>query len=340
MDSLAAIHPDAVLADAPPLLAAGLQEVSSARSLWAKLVYVVDEARLAARAVAALRTFRDLMTGLAEVARRESVSSTIGKMLDRTGYLNALREENTEEANERLENLMELVSAARDYEVREPEASLGGFVDRLSLLSEADEESGSRTARVWLMTMHAAKGLEFPVVIIAGLEEGLFPHSRSSEDVEELEEERRLCYVGMTRAQSHLVLTSAARRRVFGEYQATHPSRFLEEIPSELLERITPAFTAPSHGSYSHSHYEFRTNPYGRRGRGGRLRENTETYAYENEDQSATELRLGMRVRHAQFGVGTIVAIEEHNDDLKITVRFNSVGVKKLLARFAKLEPA
>ena len=338
MDSLHAIDPDAVRADAPPLLAAGLHEVTSARSLWAKLVYAVEEARLTPRAVASLRGFRDLIAGLAEVARREPLSVAIGKMLDQSGYLNDLREENSEEANERLENLMELVSAAREYETREAEASLGGFVDRLSLLSEADEESGIREARVWLMTMHAAKGLEFPMVVIAGLEEGLFPHSRSSEDEEELEEERRLCYVGMTRAQSQLFLTSAARRRVFGEYQSTEPSRFLDEIPSELVERITPAH-APS-GSFLHNHYEFRTNPYGRKGRGGRFRENETAYAYESEDQSAVGMRAGMRVRHPQFGVGNIVAVEEHNDDLKVTVRFNAVGVKKLLAKYAKLEPA
>jgi DNA helicase-2/ATP-dependent DNA helicase PcrA len=218
--------------------------------------------------------------------------------------------------------------------------SLGGFVDRLSLLSEADEESGTREAKVWLMTMHAAKGLEFPLVVIAGMEEGLFPHSRSSEDLEELEEERRLCYVGMTRAQSHLVLTSAARRRVFGEYQATQPSRFLEEIPAELVERIAPTYVSPYQSTFAHGHYEFRTNPYGRKGRGARFKETGAAYAYEDEDQSVPGMKAGMRVRHAQFGVGTVVAVEEHNDDLKITVRFNSVGVKKLLARYAKLEPA
>ncbi|MGZ5434333.1 MAG: ATP-dependent helicase, partial [Thermoanaerobaculia bacterium] len=208
MDSLQAIDPNAVIADAPPLLAAGLQEISSARSLWAKLVYAVDDGRLTSRATASLRVFRDLIAGLADVARQDSVSITMGKMLDQTGYIQSLRDENSEEANERIENLMELVSAAREYETREQEASLGGFVDRLSLLSEADEESGTREARVWMMTMHAAKGLEFPTVIIAGLEEGLFPHSRSSDDEAELEEERRLCYVGITRAKRRLVLTS------------------------------------------------------------------------------------------------------------------------------------
>ncbi len=338
MDGLQAIDPEAVHADAPPLLAAGLAEVSSARSLWAKMVYAIEESKLPPRALSSLRAFRDLIAGLAQVARQDPVSIVLGKMLDQTGYLAALRDENSEEANERIENLMELVSAARDYEVREADASIGGFVDRLSLLSEADEESGSREARVWLMTMHAAKGLEFPLVVIAGLEEGLFPHSRAGEDEEEIEEERRLCYVGMTRAQSALVLTSAARRRVFGEYQGTQPSRFLDEVPSELVERIAPTWNSAYQGSFGHSHYEFRTNPYARKGR-GRVREEA-AYSYEDEDQSASGLRAGARVRHQQFGVGTIMSVEEHNDDLKVTVRFNSVGVKKLLSKYAKLELA
>ena len=345
MDSLHAIDPEAVIADAPPLLAAGLQEVSSARSLWAKAVYAVGESKLTSRASSSLRAFRDLIVNLAECARHDAVSILIGKMLDQTGYLQALRDENSEEANDRIENLMELVSAARDYESHDPEASLGGFVDRLSLLSETDEESGNREARVWLMTMHAAKGLEFPLVIIAGLEEGLFPHSRSVDSEEEVEEERRLCYVGLTRAERRLILTSAARRRVFGEYQATEPSRFLDEIPAELVERIMPTVSAHYQGAFGHQHYEFRTNPYGRGGRGrgggaGRTREELPAYSYESEDQSASGLRPGTRVRHAQFGVGNVIAVEEHADDVKVTVRFNTVGVKKLLAKFAKLELA
>jgi DNA helicase-2/ATP-dependent DNA helicase PcrA len=340
MDSLQTIDPSAIEADAPPLLAAGLAEISTARSLWAKLVYAVDEGKLGNRATSSLRAFRDLIVGLAEVARTESVYTSIGKMLDRTGYLNDLREDNSEESNERIENLMELVSAAREYETREPDASLGGYVDRLSLLSEADEESGSREAKVWLMTLHAAKGLEFPIVVMAGMEEGLFPHSRSGESDDELEEERRLCYVGMTRAETRLILTGAARRRVFGEYQASAPSRFLDEIPSELVEKIESPSLTRNHQGFSHAHYEFRTDPYGRKGRGSRFREESASYAYEHEDQSATNVRAGMRVRHQQFGIGTVLSVEEHNDDLKITVRFATVGQKKLLAKFAKLEPA
>src|SRR5207302_4803525 len=196
----------------------------------------------------------------------------IGKMLDQSGYLQDLRDERNEDAEGRIENLAELVSAAREFESREPEPTLNGFVDRLSLLSDADEEAGSRDARVWMMTLHSAKGLEFPVVILAGLEEGLFPHSRSSEDAEELEEERRLCYVGMTRARSRLVLTGAARRRIFGEYQASKPSRFIEEVPAELLDQTTSSYTSSNDRAYQSNLYEFRTNPYGR----GRVR--TDSY--------------------------------------------------------------
>jgi DNA helicase-2/ATP-dependent DNA helicase PcrA len=340
MESLQALDPAAAARDAVPLLAAGLQEVYSTRSLWARLVFAVAENALAPRALASLTAFRDLVLALADVARRESPAVTVARTLDLSGYLQALREEKSEEAESRLENLTELVSAAREYESREPEPTLGGFVDRLSLLSETDEEAGSPDARVWLMTMHAAKGLEFPVVVLAGLEEGLFPHVRSSEDAEQLEEERRLCYVGMTRAEVRLVLCGAARRRVFGEYQATEPSRFLDEIPSALVERTGPALLAPHQGGFGR---ETTGGPW-RRGRpgGSRVREAPpgRTFRYEDEDQSSQEIRPGVQVRHAQFGVGTVLSVEPHNDDLKITVRFAGAGQKKLLARFAKLELA
>src|SRR5256885_2015492 len=134
-------------------------------------------------------------------------------------------------------------------------------------------------ARVWMMTLHSAKGVEFPVVILAGLEEGLFPPSRSSEDAEEVEEERRLCYVGMTRARSRFVLTGAARRRIFGEYQASKPSRFIDEVPAELVERIAASFSSSSGYQGNFPHYEFRTNPYGR---GRRVKEAEPAYTYED----------------------------------------------------------
>ena len=321
------------------LLGAGLQPAPSAHSLWARLVRGLEERVFPARAAASLAVFRDLIVALTETARHDPVSIAIGKMLDRSGYLQDLREERSEDAEGRVENLAELVSAAREYESREPEPSLNGFVDRLSLLSDADEEQGSRDARVWLMTLHSAKGLEFPTVVLAGLEEGLFPHSRSNDDEEEIEEERRLCYVGMTRARTHLVLTGAARRRVFGEYQASDPSRFIDEVPAELLDRMLPSYSSSSavrQGNFPH--YEFRTNPYGG---GRRVKEEQPAYAYEDENQSlGPSLRPGMRVKHSQFGTGTVVSVEPLSDDTKVVVRFAAVGQKTLRTKYARLEIA
>ena len=310
--------------DTPPLLA-GLQPVASNNSLWARLVHGIDRRLLTPRAAASLAAFRDLLTAMTAMAAAESVSIALGKIIDQSGYLKDLREERSEEAESRIENLMELVSAAREYETRSPEPSLAGFVDQLSLLSDVDEEAGSREARVLMMTMHSAKGLEFPVVVIAGLEEGLFPHSRSSEDEAELEEERRLCYVGITRAQRRLVLTSAARRRTFGEYQSTQPSRFIDEIPRELIDEVPSTFVSPYQSNFS----QFRSSQ-GRGGYRGRVREEATTYAYEDEDQSVPSgLKPGLRVRHPQFGLGTVVSVEPLDDDTKLVVRFNTVGQKR-----------
>ena len=308
-------------------------------SLWSRLVHGIDRRLLPNRSLASLTAFRDLILNLAAIAADEPVSLALGKVLDRSGYLQDLRDERSEEAEGRIENLLELVSAAREYESRNPEPSLGGFVDQLSLLSDVDEEAGAKNARVVMLTMHSAKGLEFPIVVISGLEEGLFPHSRSSDDEVELEEERRLCYVAITRAQRRLVLTSAARRRVFGDYQSTEPSRFVDEIPAELIEEVPSSF-APSFLTPPPAYAQFRDARRGGSYR-GRVREEPEVYAYEDEDQSLPrEMKLGAKVRHPKFGVGTILSVEPLDDDTKLVVRFLSVGQKTLRARFAKLEMA
>ena len=324
-------------ADAGPLFPEAEAADGPTGSLWRRLTRVVDEQLLATRAVTALRRFRDLILTLSDVASREPVSDVLGKLLDQSGILEDLREQHTEEAEGRLANLMELVSATRDYEMRDPEPSLGGFVDRLSLLSETDEETGAPEARIWLMTLHAAKGLEFPMVFMVGMEEGLFPHMRAQDDEAELEEERRLCYVGMTRAQTRLILTSAARRRVFGEYTASEPSRFLDEIPSELVEVVAPVFSTPIRD----------TTTFGRPRRGRRRHDPAAHdddeiqpdygYDYENEDQSVISIRPGDRVRHPTFGVGTVLSVEPLTNDMKLTVRFTDIGRKTLRAKFAKL---
>jgi len=352
METLEKIEVSSHVEDEFPLLSAGLAPAVTANSLWARLVHGLRERAFSGRAASALAGFRDLIVNMTEVARNEPVSDTIGKMLDRSGYLKDLREERSEEAEARVENLAELVSAAREYEGREPEPSLSGFVDRLSLLSDVDQEEGTRDARIWMMTLHSAKGLEFPTVVLAGLEEGLFPHSRSNEDDEELEEERRLCYVGITRARERLILTGAARRRVFGEYKSSEPSRFIDEVPAELLDRVVPQHSTSSYqSSFSNSH-EFRPNPYGKGGGGtrpgpggggaSRVKEPASPgYAYEDEDQSTgMSLRAGLRVRHAQFGVGNVLSVEPLEGDAKVIIRFTTAGVKTLRAKFAKLTPA
>ena len=331
MESLETVPPPSQ-ADALSLLAP-LDPASTNASLWARLVHAIDQRLLPARALASLSVFRDLLVNLTTMAAEEAVSVALGKALDRSGYLQDLRDERSEDAEGRIENLMELVSAAREYESRSQEPSLAGFVDQLSLLSDVDEEAGSKTARVLMLTLHSAKGLEFPVVIISGLEEGLFPHSRSGDDEVEIEEERRLCYVGITRAQRRLVLTSAARRRVFGDYHSTDVSRFVAEIPLELIEEVPSSFVSPQ-ASFSDFGTRIR-----RSGFHGRVREEPAAYAYEDEDQSTPAgLKQGLRVRHPTFGVGTILRVEPLDDDTKLIVRFLSVGQKTLRARFAKLE--
>ena len=339
MTGLEGIEPppvhDAPLFDAP----AGPDATGTGWSLWKRLLRATDEHLLPKRALTALSTFRTLMESSRATAARRSVSETLSAVLTESGYVAALRKDGSEEAESRLSNLMELVSAAQDYELREEEHSLGGFVDAYSLQSEADEGEGSEDARVWLMTLHAAKGLEFPLVVLAGMEDGLFPHSRTLDDEEGLEEERRLCYVGMTRAERRLVLTSAARRRLFGEYQSTEPSRFLFEIPHELVRVVEPVFS-PQRPSGGYGYDDAPRQPYsgGRRRRADRDEGPATFYDDADEDQSAGGISRGARVRHPKFGVGTVVGVEPAAGDLKLSIRFTGVGVKKLLARYAKLE--
>ena len=304
-------------------------------SLWKRLLRATDERLLPTRALTALAAFRTLLESLQSAVAARPIADTLSAVLTESGYAAALRRDGSEEAESRLSNLMELVSAAQDYELREEDPGLGGFVDAYSLQSEADEGKGPGDARVWLMTLHAAKGLEFPLVVLAGMEDGLFPHSRAREDEEALEEERRLCYVGMTRAERRLVLTSAARRRLFGEYQATEPSRFLLEIPHELVRVVEPAH-APRPPAADHGP---RRGAYGGRGRRpeppGR---SAAFYDDADEDQSAGGISRGARVRHPTFGVGTVVDVEAAGGGLKLSIRFAGVGVKKIVARHANLE--
>ena len=335
MDALERVDASVIDHRTAPLLA-GLEQVEATNTLWAKVDHAVTHGTLAPRQLAPLAAFRDLLLGVTAAAATEPVSTVLGLLLDRSGYLRDLREERSEEADGRIENLMELVSVARQFETAALDAGLAEFVDRLALLSDVDKPEGSRNAQALLMTMHSAKGLEFPVVVIAGLEEGLFPHSRARDSEEELEEERRLCYVGITRARKELYLTSAMRRRVFGEYKDTEPSRFLDEIPPQLVRheesRAAAMRTSAARG------WGYAPNPYRRTPEQAAARP-SRTYAAEDEDQSGRGgLSMGSKVRHAMFGTGTVLSVEELDDDLKLVVKFTTVGTKTLRAKYAKLE--
>ena len=326
---------------AGPLLDA-LREPVAPASLWTHVVRATEESLLAPRAVTVLARFREMLEALHETARTASASEALKQMLVQTGYLQALRDDASSESRDRLENLDALVAAAVDYEVRnetedDDRTSLGGFVDQQSLLSEADEEAGADDARVWLMTLHAAKGLEFPLVVIAGMEDGLFPHARTQDDPRALEEERRLCYVGMTRAESRLILTSARRRLVFGEYQNTEPSRFLFEIPPEAVDVIEPEEAPAPWRTAGGDGGGWR--PGRRRRRWDDAPAAAQTiYDDADADQSETGISRGARVRHPMFGQGTVASVESLPRGVKVTVRFDAAGRKTLIAPPAKLE--
>jgi DNA helicase-2/ATP-dependent DNA helicase PcrA len=296
-------------------------------SAWDALVRLSDEAALPGRALVPLRQFRDGVEELRAEAPLLGVRRLLERTLERTGYSAALAREDSQESQERLENLAELVAAAADYEQREDAPSLAGFLDRAALVSETDRLRGD--VPVVLMTLHAAKGLEFESVFLVGLEEGLLPHSRSLASPEGLEEERRLCYVGMTRAMERLHLSWARSRAVFGQRRLTQPSRFLEEVEAVGLERSGGLL-----GSRPGGRDDARRAP--------------EAPAWAATAASLPSagpapgglaaLRPGVRVRHPLFGVGTVLRREGDGDDLKLTVSFPGVGAKKLVARFAGLE--
>ncbi len=293
-------------------------------SPWEALGALEEEALLPARATLPLRRFREMILGLREDAGRLGVKGLLTRTLEVTGYAAALAQEPSRESQDRLENLAELLSAAADYEVRDESPTLAGFLDRVSLLTDVDRAAGQ--APILLMTLHSAKGLEFDSVFLVGLEEGLVPHSRSATSPEALEEERRLVYVGMTRAMERLHLTWAQSRQVFGQRRLCEPSRFLTEIPRDRLEVTADAvYEAPVRD---------------RRPPAWRPRPAAATAPFPPPTGVPAEMRPGVKVRHPLFGVGTVLRSEGAGDDLKLTVSFTGIGAKRLVARYAGLELA
>jgi len=278
-------------------------------------------------------------------------------LFDRTGYIRQLEEEGTPEAVARIENLHELVNAAMDS--RDRGETLGEFLDHAALVSEADDYDAR--AQITLMTLHAAKGLEFPAVFLVGLEEGLFPHSRTLLEPDDLEEERRLCYVGMTRAMDQLVLTRATYRRRYGTDmpEASVPSRFLDEVPGELLEDLgsphPSRYNERRDYEYAHERHEEDFDQRPRSSYAGPTYNSMENIAeffasrgkkfsrpkvQVPEPTGKRGFRPGQKVRHPKYGEGTVYRCEGEGDDAKITVQFPGVGLKKLVEKFAQLERA
>jgi DNA helicase-2/ATP-dependent DNA helicase PcrA len=273
-----------------------------------------------------------------------SLSQLILSILTKTGYLDRLKEEGTDEALSRAENIDELVSGMMEFEHGEEEVSLETFLDKVSLVSDIDlyEDKGNRVS---LMTLHCAKGLEFPMVFIVGMEEGLLPHYRRGEEIEDLEEERRLCYVGITRAKEKLFLSRAERRSTFGVGRANLPSRFLEELPSEMMDVEEPKpeedrswseepfadfgqheTNEPSHASDVFRNYREQELP------------SPPSEEWSLSPEGFYPLKIGMKVKHSKFGVGRVRSVEGTDEDQKATIIFQTVGVKRLKVAYAQLE--
>jgi DNA helicase-2/ATP-dependent DNA helicase PcrA len=352
-------------------------------SHWETIAIMTEQGQgLSPRAVSALKNFQQIITNLVSAATNASssdspVSDVVKAAILDTGYENALKTENSDEAEARLENLQELVNAAVDYDKQEGEG-LRDFIDHAALVSDTDQYK--RDAPVTLMTMHAAKGLEFPLVFIVGLEDGLFPHSRSATDPAELEEERRLCYVAITRAERFLYVTHAMKRRVYGEEMASEPSQFLNEMPLDLMEDLSRgnswlAFARSSATlENKHAASALRGDTRERTKFSGKTYDSVDSIAeffrkrgqtlgssdYKSQAEPTIKRRAtsasnagtsnspsgggdftpGSHVRHPKYGRGLVLRREGTGDSVKLTVSFPGFGQKKLIEKYAGLEKA
>jgi DNA helicase-2/ATP-dependent DNA helicase PcrA len=294
----------------------------------------------------AIRDFLDLLTGLRAVAVDGTPSEILEAVLDQTGYLRELDQSKDPQDQGRVENLRELVSVAREFEESAAEVSLDAFLEQVSLVSDADTVPDASRGVVTLMTLHTAKGLEFPVVFLTGLEEGVFPHMRTT-DADELAEERRLAYVGITRAREGLYLSRALARSAWGRPQWNLPSRFLDEVPGELVQWSGAVDRRPfvSYGDEPPSRYGdhgYRAQAGGPRGsaqeqlaasrlRSGGLRGGA-------GNRAILALAPGDRVTHDAWGLGTVVGTRGSGEQTQAQIDFGSAGVKWLVLRYAALE--
>ena len=315
------------------------------------------------RSATKLDSFAALIEYFKTLAEEMNITDLLQEVIEKTGYIESLENEDKEEAKTRKENIDELISKAATYEEscqdKDEKATLSGFLEEVALVADIDSLDEDQEYVV-LMTLHSAKGLEFPRVYLAGMEDGLFPGymSINAGDREELEEERRLCYVGITRAEQELTLTSARRRMVHGETQYNPMSRFVKEIPRELLDIGNKKFTQETEmpaqqNTYARAREAFRAQAFGGAFGGMAPAKNQGTSKTVTGSQALASLQkgsqlaaggngplgyeVGDRVRHVKFGEGTVTDIKEGGRDHEVTIEFDSVGTRKMFAKFAKL---
>ncbi len=333
-------------------------------ALWTAIGQMLEEKQFPGRAEAALAAFHRMISELSAQVESRPIADTLRELMERTGYRRMLEEEGTEESKNRLANLDELLNAAVDAGARGE--SIRDFLDHAALVADAD--SLDERAPVSLLTMHNAKGLEFPVVFIAGMEEGLFPHSRSLDSESGMEEERRLCYVAMTRAERKLHVSWARYRRRFGggQPEASIRSRFLKEIPSPLVESVRQIQGMDLYAERYEVRETARRNLY--TGKTYNSVENIKQFFTERGmpapqglgaaapkpapmaakpvpvapaapgKKPARKFGPGSVIEHAKYGRGTVLRVEGSGEDTKVTVNFPSYGLKKLIAKFAGIK--
>ena len=315
------------------------------QSIWE--VIRAGEFSTSKKLTGALNSFRILIEEMQTDVETLAPAQLIERVLDRSGYLSWIEQQDNLEHSSRAENLRELSNAMA--EATEQGQTLEDLLDHAALTSDSDEFDES--IPVSLMTLHSAKGLEFDAVFLAGLEEGLLPHSRAFNTVAEVEEERRLFYVGMTRAKKFLTLSRAIYRRSYGEerLRASLPSRFLAEIPMDLVEAALGSLSEPgetrryeSDPEYSEGYSYGRRTPYGQSGKtsGSRAYGSSSAPRTSRAPRASKDPLIGTRVRHSKYGVGTIIEVEGEGEDRRLTVSFQDHGAKKLIERYANLQLA
>ncbi|WP_040225021.1 DNA helicase PcrA [Bhargavaea cecembensis] len=295
---------------------------------------------LTPRAIKQASEFRDLIAGFTQMQEYLSVTELVGEVLDKSGYRDMLRNEKSIESESRLENIEEFLSVTEAFEKRaeeeEGDKSLVAFLTDLALIADIDsldKEEKASAEQVVLMTMHSAKGLEFPVVFIIGMEENVFPHSRSIGDEEEMEEERRLAYVGITRAEEKLYLSSAQYRTLYGRTNYNSPSRFISEISSEVTESISAGGSAADSGRTPISGGGFNSRRP--------VRQAVRRPAQQTTGGESVGWKAGDKAKHKKWGEGMVVSVRGEGEDKELDIAFpEPVGIKRLLAKFAPIEKA